>query len=112
FYRLFFDYDSILRLLYDARETTSLYWPDPRTVRQRIMKIDTDGNLRLYSLAEHENGMKWEIQWQAMSHSCKIHEFYGYDIHLLMNRTVDSCKKDCLQDSTCTGSNTVGMMFC
>ncbi|GJV85956.1 putative receptor protein kinase ZmPK1 [Tanacetum coccineum] len=42
-------------------------------VRQRIMKIDTDGNLRLYSLAEHENGMKWEIQWQAMSHSCKIY---------------------------------------
>ncbi|GKE55278.1 putative receptor protein kinase ZmPK1, partial [Tanacetum coccineum] len=198
FYRLFFDYDSILRLLYDARETTSLYWPDPRllsyevgryqyndrqiaildsngqfnlsdgfkivsadygTVRHRIMKIDTDGNLRLYSLVEHESGMKWEIQWQAVSYSCKIHgacgpnsvctyspkfrkcsclhgykmvnsedwsygcepefqqctqndcdfiqlhntEFYGYDIKLRIYRTVDSCKKDCLQDSTCTG---------
>ncbi|GJX49361.1 putative receptor protein kinase ZmPK1, partial [Tanacetum coccineum] len=116
FYRLFFDYDSILRLLYDARETTSLYWPDPRllsyevgryqyndrqiaildsngqfnlsdgfkivsadygTVRHRIMKIDTDGNLRLYSLVEHESGMKWEIQWQAVSYSCKIHGACG-----------------------------------
>lgn len=199
FYRLFFDYDCILRLLYDARETTSLYWPDPSllsyevgryqyndgriaildsngqfnssdgfklvsadygTVRQRIMKIDTDGNLRLYSLVQHENVMKWEIQWQAVSHSCRIHgtcgpnslctyspkkfkkcsclhgykmvnsedwsygcepefklcsqnecdfiqlhntEFYGYDIQLLKNRTVASCQKDCLQDSTCTG---------
>ncbi|PWA27938.1 Apple-like protein [Artemisia annua] len=124
------------------------------------MKIDTDGNLRLYSLVQHENVMKWEIQWQAVSHSCKIHgtcgpnslctyspkkfrkcsclhgykmvnskdwsygcepefqrckqndcdfiqlhntEFYGYDIRLVINRTVDSCKNDCLQDSTCTG---------
>ncbi|GJS90165.1 putative receptor protein kinase ZmPK1 [Tanacetum coccineum] len=199
FYKLFFDYDSILRLLYDARETTSLYWPDPRslsfevgryqyndgqiaildsngqfntsdgfksvsadygTVRQRIMKIDSDGNLRLYSLVQHENGMIWETQWQAVSHSCKIHgicgpnsvctntpkkfrkcsclhgykmvnsedwsygcepefqrctqndcdfiqlhntEFYGHDIQLLRSRTVDSCKKDCLQDNTCMG---------
>ncbi|PWA68078.1 Apple-like protein [Artemisia annua] len=199
FYRLFFDYDCILRLLCDVRESTSLYWPDPNlllyevgryqyndeqiaildsngefnssdgfklvsadygTFRQRIMKIDTDGNLRLYSLVQHENGMKWEIQWQAVSHSCKIHgtcgpnslcsyssknfrkcrclhgykmvnsedwsygcepefkpctqnecgfiqlhntDFYGYDIQLHKNRTVASCKKDCLQDSTCTG---------
>nr|GEV86033.1 putative receptor protein kinase ZmPK1 [Tanacetum cinerariifolium] len=133
---------------------------DYGTVRDRIMKIDTDGNLRLYSLVAHESGMKWEIQWQAVSHSCKIHgtcgpnsvctyspkkfrkcsclhgykmvnsedwsygcepefqqctqndcdfiqlhntEFYGYDIKLRIYRTVDSCKKDCLQDSTCTG---------
>ncbi|GJX94338.1 apple-like protein, partial [Tanacetum coccineum] len=95
---------------------------------KRIMKIDSDGNLRLYSLVQHENGMIWETQWQAMSHSCKIHvmgfvstefqrctqndcdfiqlhntEFYGHDIQLLRSRTVDSCKKDCLQDNTCMG---------
>ncbi|KAJ9560111.1 hypothetical protein OSB04_005271 [Centaurea solstitialis] len=49
------------------------YGPD----RQRIMRIDIDGNLRVYSLVEHGNKKKWEVQWQAISHSCKIHGTCG-----------------------------------
>ncbi|XP_023742617.1 putative receptor protein kinase ZmPK1 [Lactuca sativa] len=117
FYKLFFDNDSILRLLYDGPETTSAYWPDPRIttwragrfqfiesriakldsngefissdgcrfkssdfgtgVLQRMLKIDIDGNLRLYSLVEHERRKKWEVQWQALSHSCWINGACG-----------------------------------
>ncbi|KAG5543591.1 hypothetical protein RHGRI_016362 [Rhododendron griersonianum] len=29
FYTLFFDYDNVLRLLFDDAEASSLYWPDP-----------------------------------------------------------------------------------
>ncbi|KAJ9560110.1 hypothetical protein OSB04_005270 [Centaurea solstitialis] len=49
------------------------YGPGP----QRIMRIDIDGNLRVYSLIEHGNKKKWEVQWQAISHSCKIHGTCG-----------------------------------
>ncbi|KAJ9536217.1 hypothetical protein OSB04_un000603 [Centaurea solstitialis] len=116
FYKMFFDTDGILRLVYDAPETTSIYWPHPSSLswevgrlqytynrraildsdgqfnssdgwkfksadfgmdRQRIMRIDVDGNVRVYSLVEHENRMKLEVQWQAMSHPCKIHGICG-----------------------------------
>ncbi|KAI3788526.1 hypothetical protein L2E82_01295 [Cichorium intybus] len=198
FYKLFFDNDSILRLLYDGPETTTVFWPHPslrtwevrrfqyidsRAIldadgqfnssdgfsfrsadygvrRLRIMKIDTDGNLRVYSLVEHQRRMSWEVQWQALSKPCQIHgicgpnslcayspnlgrtclclhgyklvnsedwsygcepesqpctqddcdflelrhvEFYGYDVRLLINRSLDACKKDCLRDNSCRG---------
>ncbi|KVI03329.1 Apple-like protein [Cynara cardunculus var. scolymus] len=199
FYKMFFDSDGILRLIYDAPETTTIYWPHPsfrswevgrlqymysrRAIldsngqfnssdgwkfksadfgmgRQRIMRIDVDGNARVYSLVEHERRMKWEVEWQAISQPCKIHgtcgpnslctysqdsgrkcsclsgykmvnyedssygcepefkpciqddcdfielrhvEFYGYDVRIHGNYTVDACKKDCLQDNTCIG---------
>ncbi|KAJ9536216.1 hypothetical protein OSB04_un000602 [Centaurea solstitialis] len=116
FYKMFFDTDGILRLIYDALETTTIYWPHPSSLswesgrlqymynrramldsdgrfnssdgwkfqsadfgmdRQRIMRIDVDGNVRVYSLVEHENRMKLEVQWQAMSHPCKIHGICG-----------------------------------
>ncbi|KAJ9543417.1 hypothetical protein OSB04_023124 [Centaurea solstitialis] len=44
---------------------------------QRIMRLDVDGNLRVYTLVEHENRKKMEVQWQAFSHSCKIHGICG-----------------------------------
>nr|XP_043609728.1 putative receptor protein kinase ZmPK1 [Erigeron canadensis] len=201
-YKLFFDNDSILRLLYDGPETTSVYWPHPSfrvwevgrlqyifsrlalldfygefnssdgfrfkaadfgTTRQRIMKLDIDGNIRVYSLVKHGRWVKWEVQWQAIQHSCLIHgtcgpnslctyshdsgskcvclhgfkmvnsldwrygcepefhlcmqeddcgfdfiklphaQFYGYDIRLLPNYTLNACKKYCLQDTSCKG---------
>ncbi|KAJ9544568.1 hypothetical protein OSB04_024275 [Centaurea solstitialis] len=200
FYKLFFDYDSILRLLYDGPETTTIFWPDPQlrtweagrfqyqcnhrasldsngefsssdgfnfksadfgSGPQRIMKIDTDGNVRVYSLVVHERKMNWEVQWQAHSQYCMIHgtcgpnsvctysqysgrkcsclygykmvksedwsygcepelqvctqddacdyielhqvRFYGYDIRLLSDHSVDACKKICLKENTCMG---------
>ncbi|GJR82921.1 putative receptor protein kinase ZmPK1 [Tanacetum coccineum] len=44
---------------------------------QRIMKLDKDGNLRVYSLIPHGRKMKWEVQWQAVSHLCTIHGVCG-----------------------------------
>ncbi|KAI3686878.1 hypothetical protein L1987_80567 [Smallanthus sonchifolius] len=40
---------------------------------QRMMKMDVDGNLRVYSLVEEE----WVVQWQAVSHPCRIHGICG-----------------------------------
>ncbi|KAJ9558417.1 hypothetical protein OSB04_013031 [Centaurea solstitialis] len=115
-YKMSFDTDGIIRLIYDAPETTTFYWPYPSVTswevgrlqyvhnrraildsdgqfnssddwkfqsadfgmdRQRIMRIDVDGNVRVYSLVEHESRMKLEVQWQAMSQPCKIHGLCG-----------------------------------
>ncbi|KAL8196782.1 hypothetical protein R6Q57_024484 [Mikania cordata] len=111
FYKLFFDNDSILRLLYSSPETTSIYWPDPRVrtysigrfqyidkrratldsygqfnstdgfsfvsadfgaPRFRMMRLDTDGNVRVYSLVRGGSMMKWEVQCQAITEICRI----------------------------------------
>ncbi|XP_035845870.1 putative receptor protein kinase ZmPK1 [Helianthus annuus] len=44
---------------------------------QRMMKIDMDGNLRVYSLVKHGATWEWMVKWQAVSHSCKIHGACG-----------------------------------
>ncbi|KAK7410067.1 hypothetical protein VNO78_00553 [Psophocarpus tetragonolobus] len=54
FYSLFFDYDNILRLLYDSPEVSGLYWPDPWLApwgakratynNSRVAVMDTLGN--------------------------------------------------------------------
>ncbi|KAJ0747543.1 putative non-specific serine/threonine protein kinase [Helianthus annuus] len=44
---------------------------------QRMMKIDMDGNLRVYSLVENGATREWMVQWQAISHSCRIHGVCG-----------------------------------
>ncbi|KAB5529812.1 hypothetical protein DKX38_019894 [Salix brachista] len=42
---------------------------------QRILKLDFDGNMRLYS---RNYGMeKWTVSWQAMSQPCRIHGTCG-----------------------------------
>ncbi|KAJ6757795.1 RECEPTOR PROTEIN KINASE ZMPK1-RELATED [Salix koriyanagi] len=113
FYKLFFNDDNVLRLLYGGPEI-SVYWPDPELMSweagrstynssriafldplgyfsssdnfnftsadygervQRILKLDFDGNIRLYS---RNSGMeKWTVSWQAMSQPCRIHGTCG-----------------------------------
>ncbi|KAF7142145.1 hypothetical protein RHSIM_Rhsim06G0056300 [Rhododendron simsii] len=41
----------------------------------RILKMDVDGNVRLYSLDEGKR--IWSVSWQAMSQPCKIHGVCG-----------------------------------
>ncbi|MBA0580451.1 hypothetical protein Gorai_022667 [Gossypium raimondii] len=41
---------------------------------QRILKLDFDGNLRLYSRKGEEN---WVVSWQAFSQPCRIHGSCG-----------------------------------
>ncbi|KAI3821321.1 hypothetical protein L1987_08886 [Smallanthus sonchifolius] len=87
------------KLLFDSPEATTIFWPDPGllpwqvgrfqysyTLRARMMKIDVDGNLRVYSLVEQE----WVVQWQAMSHPCRIHGLCGQNS--LCTYSVDSGK--------------------
>lgn len=115
FYKLYFDDYDIVRLLFNNKEFSSVYWPHPwlltweaelpsfnrtRVVahfdkfghlnssdildavsadygvdRMRRLTIDSDGNLRLYSL--DEDSKKWEVTWQAISHPCIIHGICG-----------------------------------
>ncbi|KAF5736083.1 putative serine-threonine protein kinase plant-type [Tripterygium wilfordii] len=114
FFKLYFDNDNVLRLLFDGPEVSDIYWPDPELMtwengrstynnsriavldskgnfsstddftflsadfglsRQRRLKIDFDGNLRLYSRVGI--GGKWVVTWQAMSQPCRIHGTCG-----------------------------------
>lgn len=198
FYKLFFDDDNVLRLVFDGPETSSIYWPDPWLLSnqagrsryndsrvavmsswghfqssdrvefraddygpgiQRRLTLDFDGNLRLYS---HDyNRRSWIASWQAMVKSCRIHgacgpnsfcshdpnygrkcsclqgyrmkndrdwsygcepeyefpcnsseitfvklpraNFYGYNIHILRNCTLENCEKRCRESCKCKG---------
>ncbi|KAF5468186.1 hypothetical protein F2P56_012361 [Juglans regia] len=109
FYKLFFDNNNLLRLLYDSLEDSSLYWPDPWIVRytdnnsriavldtfgnfsssddftfmaadygpklHRRLRIDYDGDVRLYSW--DEEGQTWLVSWQAIQSPCKIYGICG-----------------------------------
>ncbi|KAK1407668.1 hypothetical protein QVD17_39289 [Tagetes erecta] len=113
FFKLYFENNNVLSLLYNGPEITSVYWPEPYMTtwdagrstfnnsrvatldsngvfnssddfgffvsdygarRQRIMKVDFDGNVRVYSLVDQK---QWEVQWQAFSRPCKIHGVCG-----------------------------------
>ncbi|XP_035546532.1 putative receptor protein kinase ZmPK1 [Juglans regia] len=111
FYKLFFDNDNLLRLLYDGLEVSSVYWPDPWLVSwdagrstynssriavldtfgnfsssddftfmaadygpnlHRRLRIDYDGNVRLYSW--DKEAQTWFVSWQAIQKPCKIYD--------------------------------------
>ncbi|CBI19465.3 unnamed protein product, partial [Vitis vinifera] len=65
FYKLFFDIDNVIRLLFNGPVVSSLYWPDPSRVTweaarstynnsriARRLTLDFDGNLRIYDPLE------------------------------------------------------------
>ncbi|XP_052728222.1 putative receptor protein kinase ZmPK1 [Vigna angularis] len=72
FYKLYFGDDNILRLLYDGPDVSSPYWPSPY---RRRLKLDPDGNFRVYS----RNSVleKWYVSWQAITNGCHIHGVCG-----------------------------------
>ncbi|KAF3446604.1 hypothetical protein FNV43_RR11784 [Rhamnella rubrinervis] len=114
FYTFFFDSDNVIRMPFDNREASSVFWPPPwlvtweagkstyndsiiailnskgnfsssddltflsadyGSIKQRRLKIDSDGNLRLYS--RKNPGEDWVVSWQAFSDPCKIHGICG-----------------------------------
>ncbi|KAJ0789605.1 putative protein kinase RLK-Pelle-SD-2b family [Helianthus annuus] len=117
YFKLYFENNNVLSLLYNGPEITSVYWPEPylktweagrstynnsrvakldsngefnssdefgffvsdfgKRGRQRIMKVDSDGNIRVYSLIDQKDEKKWVVQWQAFSTPCKIHGVCG-----------------------------------
>ncbi|XP_012571581.1 putative receptor protein kinase ZmPK1 [Cicer arietinum] len=114
FYKLYFDNDNALRLLFKGSLLSSIYWPSPwrlpvdlgRSTYNvtkiasldsfgnfissdafqftstdypkevfRLVKMDHDGNLRVYSFNEETN--IFEVTWQAISEPCSIHGVCG-----------------------------------
>ncbi|XP_057463387.1 putative receptor protein kinase ZmPK1 [Actinidia eriantha] len=197
-YKLFFDDDNVLRLIFDGPETSSIYWPDPwltadeagrskyndtriaafddsghflssdhlefraadfGTEPRRRLVLDFDGNFRLYSFEEQTGD--WVVSWQANSKACRIHgacglngmcrynagsgrkclclpgfrmkdptdwshgcepeielscnhneftfiklsnaDFFGYNINILKNYTLERCMETCLNSCDCKG---------
>ncbi|KAL9313042.1 hypothetical protein ACSQ67_018494 [Phaseolus vulgaris] len=114
FYKLYYDNDNVLRLLYKGQTFSSVYWPPswqlpinigrstynitktalldslghftssdgfqfrstdyPKKVYRRL-KMDSDGNLRLYSFNEEHK--MWEVTWQVVPQPCMIHGICG-----------------------------------
>ncbi|XP_050212684.1 putative receptor protein kinase ZmPK1 isoform X2 [Mercurialis annua] len=114
FYKLIFDDNNLMRLIYDGPEVSSVYWPYPwlqdwdggrtpyNSTRiasydllgeftssdnwnflaadygsrlQRRLKIDSDGNVRMYS--REEGISSWIVSWQSKSQLCEIHGICG-----------------------------------
>ncbi|KAL5559098.1 hypothetical protein UlMin_035309 [Ulmus minor] len=115
FYKLFFDNDNVLRLIFDNNQLSSVYWPVPWQLPidagrspynnskiavldskgnfsssdeftfksvdygsseiQRRLKLDWDGNIRLYSRKAREE--TWYVSWEAHVNPCKIHGICG-----------------------------------
>ncbi|KAK3425557.1 hypothetical protein EUGRSUZ_F02290 [Eucalyptus grandis] len=113
YYKLYFDNDNVLCLLFDGPLISRVYWPDPAYVSwevgrttnnysrvavldsmgnftssdnltfltsdfgkktQRMLKVDHDGNVRVYSREKDE---KWVVTWQGLSESCAVHGTCG-----------------------------------
>ncbi|TYJ48959.1 hypothetical protein E1A91_A01G101300v1 [Gossypium mustelinum] len=100
FFTLYFDPNNVLNLVYQSPEVStgrSMYntsgiavlcsfgdfsstdgvnfFPsDFGSIIQRMLKLDFDGNLRLYSRKGREN---WVVSWQAFSRPCRIHGSCG-----------------------------------
>ncbi|KAH0988435.1 hypothetical protein GBA52_015612 [Prunus armeniaca] len=58
-----------------ASDNFSISSADYGAKLQRILKMDADGNVRLYSRAQQ--GGTWVVSWQAISEQCRIHGIYG-----------------------------------
>ncbi|KAJ1431041.1 putative serine/threonine-protein kinase [Sesbania bispinosa] len=114
FYKLYFDNDNVIRLLFKSPLLSSVYWPtlwkNPLEMGRssynvtkiavldssgkftssdgyqilstdygkrlyRLLKIDPDGNLRLYSF--NKDRQMWEVSWQAITDTCTVHGLCG-----------------------------------
>ncbi|KAL2336761.1 hypothetical protein Fmac_011207 [Flemingia macrophylla] len=114
FYKLLFDDDNVLRLIYDGLDVSSTYWPpntgtiwqagrvnynssriavlnslgsftssdnylfftnDYGSVVPRRLKLDCDGNVRVYSRSEALK--QWYVSRQVINDACSIHGICG-----------------------------------
>ncbi|KAJ6884513.1 hypothetical protein NC652_031498 [Populus alba x Populus x berolinensis] len=88
FFKLYFDNDNALHLLYSGRiaavdslgnfsstDRFTFMSADDGVGYHRRLKIDFDGNLRLYSQEEWRD--TWVVSWQSLSQPCKIHGTCG-----------------------------------
>ncbi|KAJ6877716.1 hypothetical protein NC651_030462 [Populus alba x Populus x berolinensis] len=89
FFKLYFDNDNALRLLFSSRiaafyslgnfssiDRFTFMSADDGVGYQKRLKIDFDGNLRLYS--QEDGRDTWVVSWQApLSPPCRIHGTCG-----------------------------------
>ncbi|KAK9274182.1 hypothetical protein L1049_018996 [Liquidambar formosana] len=99
-----FDSNGVLRLIDDTNRTvwskSSKDFQDPSVVL-RHLRIDTDGNLRIYSWDSVLH--TWRVGWQAVEDQCKVFGFCGLYSLCGYNSTGPTC--DCLyQDSLNLGN--------
>ncbi|KAI7985420.1 putative receptor protein kinase ZmPK1 [Camellia lanceoleosa] len=73
FYKLFFDEENVLSLVYDGLEVSAI--ADFGIGIQRRLTMDHDGKIRMYSL--DEKNKIWNVTWQAKSQLCNIHSICG-----------------------------------
>lgn len=59
----------------DSSDIFNAFSTDFGVDRTRRLTIDSDGNLRLYSL--NDVSRQWEVTWQVISHPCTIHGICG-----------------------------------
>ncbi|GMN71963.1 hypothetical protein TIFTF001_052750 [Ficus carica] len=64
FYKLLFENDSILRLIYDGPNISSIYWPDPWLLSWQVG-------------SRKRSGDAWIITWVAFLQPCKVHAICG-----------------------------------
>ncbi|KAG7968250.1 hypothetical protein I3843_08G144800 [Carya illinoinensis] len=91
YYKLFFDNDNVLRLLYQGPVVSSLYWPDPELSDPGLAGRSMYNSSRAAILNESgyfwssdylviqatDFGWDWVVTWQAMSDPCTIHGICG-----------------------------------
>lgn len=116
FYKLYFDNDNVLRLVFNGPGVTSIFWPPPwltpwdggrftyNNSKQAVLDswgnfsssdnlrflssdfgldlprrltLDSDGNLRVYTLIEQQGRRTWNVSWQGFSDPCRVHGVCG-----------------------------------
>ncbi|KAG6701165.1 hypothetical protein I3842_08G152000 [Carya illinoinensis] len=91
YYKLFFDNDNVLRLLYQGPVVSSLYWPDPELSDPGLAGRSMYNSSRAAVLNESgyfwssdhlviqatDFGWDWVVTWQAVSDPCTIHGICG-----------------------------------
>ncbi|XP_037497543.1 G-type lectin S-receptor-like serine/threonine-protein kinase At1g61420 [Jatropha curcas] len=127
FYKLSFDNDNILRLVYDGPEVSSAFWPSPWLLSReagrssynssRFASLDLSGkftssdNFSFLSSdygVQNIHGCESEIDDSCGASNASFLKFarvemYGYDLGYFENHTYDMCKEICLKRCDCKG---------
>nr|GEX13600.1 putative receptor protein kinase ZmPK1 [Tanacetum cinerariifolium] len=110
FYKLFFDNDNVIRLLFNGPRRTGIYWPSPEK-RAWESGRSTYGDRRIATLDVSDWSYGCEPEFKATlcgnGEDKFVHfpyiDFYGYDVKYLPNVTLDACKQECRNICNCKG---------
>lgn len=63
--------------IFSSSDSLTVMASDYGTKFQRILKVEADGNLRLYSRKHGKQSSTWTVTWEAVLQPCKIHGICG-----------------------------------